>query len=315
MNKAQRLVQLIMIINEKKRFTIQELADEFSVSRRTMIRDLMELGEMGVPLYAEVGAAGGYRLLRERVLPPINFTENEAIAFFFASQSLQNYKSLPFEDEVSSALNKLYHYLSSDVKSKINLLKQKLLFWVPPHDIEVPHLRKLLEASLEQQVIHIVYDSEAHRRERRIQAIGIYTMNGLWYLQAYCFDRQAYRVFRVDRVLTLSIDEDQSQRMIVDKDSMDQWILHQDGVDQVDLEVKLTRKGVRRCQTDVWLAQVMTVNEDGSGWIRTRMDNSYVPWAVNFFLGLGTDAIVKQPLQVKDGIRGLLEQLIEQYQD
>ena len=49
MHKAQRLVQLIMLVNERRTFTVQELADECGVSRRTMIRDLAELSELGIP--------------------------------------------------------------------------------------------------------------------------------------------------------------------------------------------------------------------------------------------------------------------------
>lgn len=48
MHKAQRLVQLIMLVNERRTFTVQELADECGVSRRTMIRDLAELSELGI---------------------------------------------------------------------------------------------------------------------------------------------------------------------------------------------------------------------------------------------------------------------------
>ncbi|MFK4475559.1 hypothetical protein ABH897_005351 [Paenibacillus sp. RC73] len=101
-------------------------------------------------------------------------------------RKIRNYKSLPFKNEVDSALHKSFHYLSSELKQKIEQLQQRFVFWIPPHDIEVPFLRELLESALEQRVITIVYEA-ATRRERMIQPLGIYTMNGLWYCQAYCF--------------------------------------------------------------------------------------------------------------------------------
>ena len=55
--------------------TVGELANEFSVSKRTILRDLQELEQAGFPLYSEVGAAGGYHILKERILPPIAFSE------------------------------------------------------------------------------------------------------------------------------------------------------------------------------------------------------------------------------------------------
>ncbi|WP_010500341.1 helix-turn-helix transcriptional regulator [Paenibacillus elgii] len=312
MHKAQRLIQLIMLVNERRKFTIQELADECGVSRRTMIRDLMELSELGVPLYSEVGSKGGYRVLREKVLPPISFTEHEAIALFFACQSLRNYKSLPFNNEVDSALQKFFHYLSSELKRKIERMRQRLVFWVPPHELEAPFLKELLEAALEQRVVAIVYEA-ASRRERMIQPLGLYTMNGLWYCQAYCFLAEDYRVFRVDRVKDFTQEADQSRRLDTTEEDIQTWILRTDEGKALELEVDLTPEGVRRCQSDLWLSRSIELREDGSGTIRTMMSASYASWAVHFFLGFGTEANVKRPQAVREQIQSKLREMINQY--
>ncbi|MGN7415666.1 helix-turn-helix transcriptional regulator [Paenibacillus sp. SAF-068] len=165
MNKAQRLIHLIMLVNERKTFTVQELAEECRVSRRTMIRDLMELSELGVPLYSQPGPGGGYRVLRDKLLPPIQFTEHEATALFLAGQSLKNYSHLPFDNEVNSALHKFYHYLPNELKRKIDHMQQKLVFWIPPHQLELPHLKELLEAALDPHPVRITYEA-AQRKER-----------------------------------------------------------------------------------------------------------------------------------------------------
>ena len=60
MSKTKRLIELMMTVNAKRKFTARELAEEFNVSYRTILRDLDELSELGVPLYSEVGADGGY---------------------------------------------------------------------------------------------------------------------------------------------------------------------------------------------------------------------------------------------------------------
>ncbi|WP_427180272.1 helix-turn-helix transcriptional regulator [Paenibacillus sp. TC-CSREp1] len=314
MHKAQRLVQLIMLVNERRTFTVQELADECGVSRRTMIRDLAELSELGIPLYSEVGANGGYRVLREKVLPPISFTEHEAMALFFACQSLQNYKSLPFNNEVQGALRKFFHYLSSDLKRKIEHMQQRLTFWIPPHQLDVPYLKEILEAALEQRIIEIRYEAGTAQK-RRIQPLGLYTMNGLWYCQAYCFSAADYRVFRVDRISGVQCEVDQSQKVDLDEENIQEWIMRKDEETPLELEVILTPDGVRRCQSDVWLSLFMLVNEDGSGRIQAQMSTSYIPWVVSFFLGLGTDAHVTHPPQIRDQIRTRLQAMSAQYAD
>lgn len=63
MTKTQRLIELMMRVYEKRTFTVEDMASEFGVSYRTMLRYLHELSGMGVPLYAEAGRAGGYSLL------------------------------------------------------------------------------------------------------------------------------------------------------------------------------------------------------------------------------------------------------------
>ncbi|KEK12656.1 hypothetical protein EP18_08595 [Lysinibacillus sphaericus] len=314
MHKAQRLIQLMMKVNERKKFTIQEMADECGVSRRTMIRDLMELSELGVPLYSEAGPNGGYRVLREKVLPPISFTEHEAIALFFACQSLHNYKALPFKNEVNTALDKFFYYLSGELKQKIENMQQRLLFWVPPHELEVPFLKELLEAALEQQVVTILYEA-ATTKNRTIQPLGIYTMNGLWYCQAYCFLAEDYRVFRIDRVKDFSLAEDQSLKLDMTNEHIKSWIVPADEEHMLGLEVELTPEGVRRCQSELWLSQWMELRENGYGKIFAKVNSSFTPWLVHFFLGLGMEANVKHPPIVREQIKSKLQELMKQYNE
>ncbi|MDI5790915.1 HTH domain-containing protein [Bacillus licheniformis] len=84
------------------------MAREFGVSKRTVLRDLQELSEMGVPLYSETGPHGGYQVLNERILPPIAFSENEAISIFFAIDALKHYISLPFDAQYASIKRNLF---------------------------------------------------------------------------------------------------------------------------------------------------------------------------------------------------------------
>lgn len=316
MNKAQRLIHLIMLVNERKTFTIQELADECKVSRRTMIRDLMELSELGVPLYSQPGPGGGYRVLRDKLLPPIQFTEHEATALFLAGQSLKNYRYLPFDNEVNSALHKFYHYLPNELKRKIDHMKQKLVFWIPPHQLELPHLEGLLDAALDPHPVRITYES-AQRKERTIHPIGLYAMNGLWYCQAYCELAQDHRVFRVDRVQEMISlpKQDVDEIKLTEEQNIRPWIMRMDETDTLELEVHLTAEGVRRCQSELWLSSSIHVREDGSGVIRRSISSSYQTWAVHFFLGLGAEANVCQPAELRSLIQQKLQQLLGLYQN
>lgn len=66
MNKAMRLLQLADKLRTGRKYTVRELADTFQVSYRTMLRDLQEVAELGVPLYSETGVHGGYQMLNRQ---------------------------------------------------------------------------------------------------------------------------------------------------------------------------------------------------------------------------------------------------------
>lgn len=200
MSKSKRLLELMMTVNRKRRFTAKELAQEFQVSPCTILLDLQELSELGVPLYSEVGSHGGYQVLRERVLPPVAFTEEETVAIFFANHALRHFSSLPFEELFISALKKFYLYLPGDVRERIDQLKKRFDFITLSRQAKPPFLSQLLNAAVEQRVLKIVYLSKKGISVREIQSIGIYAHRGLWYCPAYCFRRQGYRTFRCDRI-------------------------------------------------------------------------------------------------------------------
>lgn len=150
MSKSQRLIELMMTVNTKRKFTARELAEEFGVSYRTILRDLDELSAIGVPLYSKVGADGGYYVLNERMLPPVFLKESEAVALYFAFQSLQFLGSLPFKTETGYVLKKLYHYLPEDAKMRIDSMKDRIVFWNPNRMQSADYLEIILNAAVNQ---------------------------------------------------------------------------------------------------------------------------------------------------------------------
>lgn len=64
MKKVERLNQMLRFINQKQIFTLKDLMNEFQISKRTALRDITSLEEMGTPLFAEYGRYGGYRLIK-----------------------------------------------------------------------------------------------------------------------------------------------------------------------------------------------------------------------------------------------------------
>lgn len=314
--KAKRLIELIMYMNQKRTFTAQELANEFGVSKRTIFRDLQDLSELGVPLYAEWGPHGGYQLLRERILPPISFTEEETVAIFFAVHALRHYSSLPFKTELSSVIRKFFHYLPHDLQERVEKMKHRVDLITPTRHAVSLHLEILLDAAIEQTVIQITYRSHKKTTIRDIQPIGIYAHDGLWYCPAYCFLRSDFRVFRCDHI--------ESAMVSPHKKAKDLSAVHLENRRQklnlrkqknIHCFIELSKEGLHRCEKEIWLSAYLHRRKDGTGWIEGDFSEKDIPFLSSFLIGLGKEVKVKHPPELVNAILKELTELIGKYQD
>ncbi len=296
MSKAQRLLALIIAVNIRRHFTIGELASEFGVSYRTIWRDLRELEDLGMPLYAEVGAGGGYRVAHERLLPPMSWTEQEALAMYFAAASLRYLGALPFETEIQSVLHKILRVVPPDVRESIAALKGRVAIWHPQRAGSSHDLTALIAASLKREPVQIVYDGLPAPTTRDILPVGVYVYQGFWYCPAYCYHSEDFRLFRLDRIRFVKPATRETPDPTVEC-----------------LRVDLTQRGVRRAQDDLWLSRYLTVHADGSGTIEAPLPRRKVEWGATVLWGWGTEATVRSPDSVIDTIRERLAQLTERY--
>ncbi|BAH43818.1 putative transcriptional regulator [Brevibacillus brevis NBRC 100599] len=315
MAKSKRLIEIMMAVNKKKSFNAKQLASEFGVSTRTIMRDMQELSALGVPFYSEVGPNGGYKMLNERMLPPVAFTEGEALAVFFASHALRHYANLPFEAETDSVLRKFYSYMSEDIRDRIDRMRERFDLVTPMRHTSTPYLSLLLDAAIDQKVVRIEYESKQDKRLRDVQPIGIYASNGFWYCPAYCFHRRDFRLFRCDRVRSVELIERKAVDLTqVHTGNWDSYIEEESPA--MELYVELTATGVQRCESELWPAHKMQIHvrEDGTGWLGHRIPTSSLPFFGHFFIGLGTDAKVKAPDELIHVMREMLDKLMAQYQ-
>jgi predicted DNA-binding transcriptional regulator YafY len=172
------------------------LADRFSVSSRTIERDLSALQQSGVPIWAEPGRTGGYCLDTAHTLAPLGFTVDEALTVMVALSALA---TSPFHDSATSALRKVVAVTddrrlreSADLAAHIHLL-----------DDEKPTgaTGSLAAALRTGQVLRISYtDRDGGATERDVEPMGFVGKGDNWYLIAWCRLRDGLRAFRGDRI-------------------------------------------------------------------------------------------------------------------
>ncbi|TLQ41751.1 YafY family transcriptional regulator [Ruoffia tabacinasalis] len=312
MSKTTLLFDLMTYVKIKRHFTAEDVANEFNISTRTAYRYLTELSEMGVPIYSEHGRHGGYRILDNSLLPPISFNENEAFAIFFAFQSLRYYTSLPFDLDIQSVSRKLYTSLSTETQHHIEQLDSVLSFWNPKRALSSPFIKEIIQASIEKHSLDMTYQSKKQDSHREVNPIGLYAYDGFWYMLAYDSHYNELRVFRLDRILSL---EDTGKKF-TPVTTLKNWLgdrATSNTEEDLHLNVDLNREGIRQCVSQPWLEANITLIHEDSAHIDMQIAKEEVAFVANYFLLLGTNAKVKEPVEVVDYIRLELEQTLRHY--
>ncbi|HDR8102683.1 YafY family transcriptional regulator [Bacillus cereus] len=313
LSKAKRLLDILIFASAKKAFTAQEIADEFNISVRTVHRYILDLSDMGLPIYAEQGRNGGYKVLTNKVIPPILFTEEEAVSIFFAFQSLSYYRDLPFNTEINSVTHKLYSSLQHDAKVKVNKIRSYIAFWNPKRTIDTPLLNAVLSAAIENKNLHFQYESKSGIKTKHVHPIGVYAHDGLWYLPSYDYDRKKVLLYRIDRILSiLSTEENEDTFM-----NLEEWFASNSNVvhNPTQLHVLLTTEGVRQCKSVPYLEEFVVINEDGTGYIHSTIDKGEINFITPLFYRLGKDARILEPKELIDGLLMRAKEVLHMYED
>lgn len=199
-NRTERLYGLVETLREagEAGCNVASLASRFEVSTRTVKRDIAALQQVGLPIWAQPGPGGGYRLLASnRRLPPVRFTAGEAAAVAVA---LNTQADLPFATEGNVALSKILGALEAGSASPgVHQLLGRVWTTTAPH--RTAAARVLDTAIATQKVVVITYvDGEDVQTTRKVDPLQFAHTGGYWYLLGYCHLRQDGRWFRLDRI-------------------------------------------------------------------------------------------------------------------
>lgn len=200
MNRTDRLYALTEQLRSAGRRgrTAQWLAAHLEVSPRTVKRDVSALQQAGVPIWAQAGPGGGYVLDGRASLPPVNFTEAEAVALTVA---LTAGGALPFAADGRTALAKVLDAMPRAARDHATELGGRV--WTRGHTgpARTPAVRTVEEALRRQVVVSLAYQSSSGAiTTRAVEPVAMAATYGHWYLLGHCRLRNAPRWFRTDRV-------------------------------------------------------------------------------------------------------------------
>jgi predicted DNA-binding transcriptional regulator YafY len=199
---ATRVLTVLELLQSRSQLSGADLADRLDVDRRTVRRYVSTLQDLGVPVESEAGRYGGYRLRPGYKLPPMMFTEDEALALIFG---LLLSRRVAFGDAaaIEGALAKIDRVLPDRLRGRVQAIQGTLAFtpvrgFGPVADPTT--LLALTSAAQATQRVWMRYAGVDEVTEREIDPYGVVHHRGRWYAVGYCHLRQDVRMFRLDRM-------------------------------------------------------------------------------------------------------------------
>ncbi|MFI7598927.1 helix-turn-helix transcriptional regulator [Actinoplanes sp. NPDC049681] len=208
--RAARLVSLLLLLQTRGRMTAQELADELEVSLRTVYRDVESLGAAGVPVYADRGPAGGYRLLDGYRTRLTGLTREEAGSLFLAGVPGPA-AELGLGSVLAAAELKLRASLPGELADRADRVRERFHLDAPGWfraDEPTPHLATVADAVWRERQLELRYRRWKAPREvsRTLSPLGVVLKAGRWYLVAASGERVT--AYRVVNILEASVREE-----------------------------------------------------------------------------------------------------------
>jgi predicted DNA-binding transcriptional regulator YafY len=216
MNRIDRLAAILIQLQSRSLVKAQDIANKFSISLRTVYRDVKALEEAGVPVIGEAGT--GYRLMEGYKLPPVMFNMDEATALLTASKLVQSKTDTGISKHYTAALDKIRAILRHSEKDHIEEIDEHIAVMTHPAIVYQPqtelHLQSILKAIGSSLIIDIKYTSleKDETTRRNVEPVGIYYLGSHWYLIGWCQLRNDYRNFRTDKITQLAITSETNSK-------------------------------------------------------------------------------------------------------
>jgi predicted DNA-binding transcriptional regulator YafY len=201
-----RLLKLLSLLQTRRDWTGDELASRLEVSCRTIRRDIERLRELGYPVDALTGPAGGYRLHAGTAMPPLLLDDDEAVAIAVGLRTAARASVTGIEETSVRALVKLEQVLPSHLRRRVNALQTATVTLAtsggPTVDPEA--LTAIAGACRDNERLRFAYRGrDATETSRIVEPHTLVNLGRRWYLVAWDCDRDDWRTFRVDRLARL----------------------------------------------------------------------------------------------------------------
>ncbi|MFD8700152.1 helix-turn-helix transcriptional regulator [Kitasatospora purpeofusca] len=314
---VSRILALLELLQARPGLTGAELAERLEVDARTVRRYAARLAELGIPVRAERGRYGGYRLLPGYRLPPLMLTGDEAASVVLGLLAGRRSGLSVGEQAGESALAKIQRVLPPALREQVAAVEQTLGLTAAPAACPSPAasaLFTLAEAARRGRRVRLDYrDRAGTPSEREFDPYGLVFHSGRWYTTGLDHRSDEQRTFRLDRIRAVHpgeagfeppADADPVRRVLESLASVP-W--------QHEIEVVLTT-GLDEARRRIPpTAGTVTATEDGRVLLRARAER--LDGMAVMLAGLGWPFTVRRPAALRDEVRALAARLTDWTED
>ncbi|MDQ4096833.1 MAG: YafY family transcriptional regulator, partial [Actinomycetota bacterium] len=200
-----RVLQLLSLLQTHRFWPGVELAERLDVSARTLRRDVSRLRELGYPVDATPGVAGGYRLAAGAHMPPLLLDDEEAVAIAVGLRAAAGASVKGIEDTALRALAKLEQALPDRLRRRVDAVYSNVvpLRWGATNGptVDPGALAVLAQGCRDHEQVRFEYQRRDGEETRRlVEPHQLVSAGRRWYLVAWDVRRDGWRTFRVDRL-------------------------------------------------------------------------------------------------------------------
>ncbi|WP_405147961.1 YafY family transcriptional regulator [Nocardia salmonicida] len=199
---SARLLRLLALLQTRREWSGDELAERLEVSTRTVRRDIDKLRALDYPVRAVKGIDGGYHLEAGAQLPPLQLDDEEAVAMAIALRTASISGVSGIGETALSALVKLEQVLPARLRHRVHAMQVSTV-QTPGRarvDVDPAVLSAIAAACRDRQRLRFDYRSGGRESRRETEPHELVTWGSRWYLVAWDIDRDDWRTFRVDRM-------------------------------------------------------------------------------------------------------------------
>ena len=309
MNRIDRLYAIVNMLQSRSLVTAQQIATRFSVSLRTVYRDIKALDESGIPIVGNQGF--GYSLVDGFKLPPLMFTQTEAFTFLAAEKLVNELTDSGSSEHFKSGMDKIRAVMQFVDKSTLESMEPNLDIlktYKQKMSYSSNNIQSLLQSINKKSVLKIAYlaGNKQDTTERNVEPVGIFFSKIHWYLVAFCQTRGEYRTFRVDRIQTvIKLNTSFTKQHPPLKDCLENIMKKQELEEVV---IKLKKNDTSVMDDDKYYYGLFSEKEEGDSiefFFLTFSLDKFARW----YLSFADMATIIRPNALKDKVKKIVESI------